>query len=67
MPPVSSSAKVSSESSRQWGRENFSYPFAVFEAQAHRHGFDIELRDDYPHPCGQRMAVLKIRTQTMSV
>lgn len=44
----------------QFGTENFRYPLAFFAAAAERHGFEIEGRDDYAHPRGQRMAVLKL-------
>lgn len=51
----------SSPAPSQSGRENFSYPFGFFEALADRYGFAIELRGNYAHPRGQRMAVLCLR------
>ena len=46
----------------QFGAGNFRYPLAFFAATAERHGLDLEARDDYAHPRGQRMAVLKLRS-----
>jgi hypothetical protein len=44
----------------QLGRGQFGYPFAFFEGLAGKHGFEVELRDNYAHPKGQRMAVLRV-------
>jgi SAM-dependent methyltransferase len=46
----------------QFGTENFRYPVAFFAAAAERYGFELENRNDYPHPRGQQMGVLKLRS-----
>jgi SAM-dependent methyltransferase len=46
----------------QFGTENFRYPLAFFAAAADRYGFELDARDDYAHPRGQRMVVLKLKS-----
>ncbi len=47
---------------RQRGVKTFEYPFSFFESLAGSGGFELTDRSaDYPHPTGQRMAVLRGR------